>query len=116
MLPDYFMQLLINVFWLGGMLAVCAASTPWFLVLYVPLTMLFVAVCKYFRPSSRELKRLEGVSRSPVFVVFDETLRGLSTIRAHGAQGAYLSEAEHRVEENVKTRECFMPKCTSKKH
>jgi len=36
----------------------------------------------YYRQVAREIKRLDSVSRSPVFAQFSETLGGLSTIRA----------------------------------
>lgn len=35
--------------------------------------------------ASRELRRWESVTRSPVFAAFSSTLQGLPTIRAYGA-------------------------------
>jgi ATP-binding cassette subfamily C (CFTR/MRP) protein 4 len=36
--------------------------------------------------TSREVKRLEAITRSPVYASFSATLKGLPTIRAYGAQ------------------------------
>lgn len=36
----------------------------------------------YYRSTSRELRRLDSVSRSPIYASFTETLDGASTIRA----------------------------------
>lgn len=36
----------------------------------------------YYRSTSRELRRLDSVSRSPIYTSFTETLDGSSTIRA----------------------------------
>ena len=36
---------------------------------------------KYFVISSRELKRLDSVTKSPVYAHFSETLGGITTIR-----------------------------------
>eukprot|EP00956_Cyclotella_meneghiniana_P006616 scaffold8751_cov79-Cyclotella_meneghiniana.AAC.1 len=36
----------------------------------------------YYRQVAREIKRLDSISRSPIFALFSETLGGLSTIRA----------------------------------
>lgn len=41
---------------------------------------------KYYLATSRELKRLDAVSKSPIFSWFSESLNGLSTIRAFGSQ------------------------------
>jgi hypothetical protein len=40
--------------------------------------------CNTFRPTCRELQRLENVHNSPVFSHFDETLGGMSVVRAYG--------------------------------
>lgn len=36
----------------------------------------------YYRSTSRELRRLDSVSRSPIYASFTETLDGSSTLRA----------------------------------
>lgn len=58
-------------------------------------------------PTSRQLKRLESITRSPVFSHFSETLNGVSTIRAFGATGAFIRESHRRVDANLR---CFYPK------
>ena len=39
------------------------------------------------------MKRLDGVSRSPIFANFSETISGVSTIRAYGKQGSFIDLA-----------------------
>jgi ATP-binding cassette subfamily C (CFTR/MRP) protein 10 len=41
---------------------------------------------KYYRATSRELRRLDGISRSPIYTSFSEALEGAATIRAFRAQ------------------------------
>jgi hypothetical protein len=56
---QYLMQCLIS-------LAVIASALPWFLLPMTPLMALFVYVARYFRNCARELKRLDGLTRSPL--------------------------------------------------
>ena len=52
--------------------------------------------------SSRQLKRLESVSRSPIYTHFNETLLGTSVIRAFGEQERFIRESDQRVDHNQK--------------
>ncbi|KAJ4703002.1 ABC transporter C family member 2-like [Melia azedarach] len=50
-----------------------------------PLLILFFAAYLYYQSTSREVKRLDSITRSPVYAQFGEALYGLSTIRAFKA-------------------------------
>lgn len=56
--------------------------------------------------TSRQLRRLESVSRSPIFSHFGETVLGASTIRALGHQERFILESERRVDDN---QTCYYP-------
>ncbi|KAL6561922.1 Canalicular multispecific organic anion transporter 1 [Orobanche gracilis] len=51
----------------------------------MPLLVLFYVAYLYYQSTAREAKRLDSVSRSPVYAQFGEALNGLSTIRAYKA-------------------------------
>ncbi|CAA0823750.1 ABC transporter C family member 2 [Striga hermonthica] len=51
----------------------------------LPLLVLFYAAYLYYQSTSREAKRLDSITRSPVYAQFGEALNGLSTIRAYKA-------------------------------
>ncbi|KAI9591578.1 multi drug resistance-associated protein MRP [Syncephalis fuscata] len=68
----------------------------------IPLTFIYVYVQRYYLESSRELKRLDSVSRSPVFAHFQETLGGASTIRAYRQTKRFAQESRWRIDENLK--------------
>ncbi|XP_078432524.1 ABC transporter C family member 2-like [Wolffia australiana] len=51
----------------------------------MPLIILFYAAYLYYQSTSREVKRLDSITRSPVYAQFGEALNGLSTIRAFKA-------------------------------
>jgi hypothetical protein len=50
--------------------------------------------------SSRQLRRIESVSRSPIYNNFFETINGTSTIRAYSQQQRFIRENYYRVDEN----------------
>jgi ATP-binding cassette subfamily C (CFTR/MRP) protein 1 len=80
--------------------------TPWFAVGMVPLAVLYIHFLNYFRSVSRETKRLESISRSPVFAQFSETLGGLSTIRAYDQSTRFMGEFEGKVDQNTRASFC----------
>ncbi|KAF9212353.1 hypothetical protein BGZ59_006885 [Podila verticillata] len=86
----------INVFLCGfsviGTIIVIATTTPVFLAIVPPLVVLYLLVQAYYIRSSRALKRIESVSKSPIYQHFSETLAGVTTIRAMGANDRFISD------------------------
>mmetsp|Transcript_5464 Transcript_5464/g.8077 ORF Transcript_5464/g.8077 Transcript_5464/m.8077 type:complete len:1386 (-) Transcript_5464:101-4258(-) len=70
---------------LAAFIVVCIAI-PWIAILSIPLVVMFFLIRKKFLYSSRELKRLESINKSPIFAAFTAQLRGLITIRAFGSE------------------------------
>ena len=61
-------------------------ANAWLAAVVVPIILLYVYIARYFMRTSRELKRLESLCRSPVLTQISETLDGLDTIRSRGRQ------------------------------
>jgi ABC-type multidrug transport system fused ATPase/permease subunit len=76
--------------------------TPWFGIAVIPLAFIYIKVLNYFRDVARETKRIESVSRSPVFAHFSETLGGLGTIRAYGEADRFIDEFETKIDTNIR--------------
>ncbi|KIW76027.1 hypothetical protein Z517_10772 [Fonsecaea pedrosoi CBS 271.37] len=83
-------------------IGVIAASTPIFLVMVLPLGFIYIIYQKYYLRTSRELKRLDSVSRSPIYAHFQESLGGVSTIRAYRQQKRFALENEWRMDANLR--------------
>ncbi|XP_040924767.1 ATP-binding cassette sub-family C member 4-like isoform X13 [Betta splendens] len=78
-----FIQVFLQVV---GVVAVAALVIPWILILLFPLLTVFLFLRRYFLQTSRDIKRLEATTRSPVFSHLSVSLQGLSTIRAFRVQ------------------------------
>ncbi|KAJ5723756.1 Metal resistance protein YCF1 [Penicillium malachiteum] len=81
---------------------VIASSTPAFLLLVLPLSYVYLSYQKYYLRTSRELKRLDSVTRSPIFAHFQESLGGITTIRAYRQENRFALENEWRMDANLR--------------
>jgi ABC-type multidrug transport system fused ATPase/permease subunit len=66
--------------------------TPAFLIAGVFISVLYFLIGRFYINSSRDLKRLESVHRSPLYQQFGETLSGMTTIRAYGDERRFIRE------------------------
>ncbi|XP_057686609.1 multidrug resistance-associated protein 4 [Corythoichthys intestinalis] len=72
-----------------GVVAVAAGVIPWILIPVFLLLIVFLFLRRYFLETSRDIKRLESTTRSPVFSHLSSSLQGLWTIRAFRAEGRF---------------------------
>ena len=76
-----FTMVTIN-FCLASFLAIAVATYGLFLVLLVPIWIIFYILIGYIRNTSIEVQRLEAIARSPMYSASTEILGGVETIRA----------------------------------
>ncbi|KAF2361957.1 ABC transporter-like [Trinorchestia longiramus] len=75
-------------------------STPIFIAVMIPCLIIYYFIQSLYVATSRQLKRIESVSRSPIYSHFGETVQGASTIRAYGKQTEFILDSEKRVDTN----------------
>ncbi|RUS82898.1 hypothetical protein EGW08_009321 [Elysia chlorotica] len=87
-------------------LLVISLSTPMFLAVIFPLLFFYYFVQKFYVGTSRQLKRLESVSKSPIYSHFGETVTGAATIRAFKQEQRFIKDSETKVDNN---QICYYP-------
>lgn len=80
-LPMNIQQMLSTLFQFLGTIILIVIVIPIFATVILPISILFVLVQRIYIATSRQLKRLESISRSPIYSHFGETVAGASTIR-----------------------------------
>ncbi|KAK4773644.1 hypothetical protein SAY87_028663 [Trapa incisa] len=85
-LPFILNILLANFVGLLGVAVVLSYVQVFFVFLLLPFWYMYSKLQFFYRSTSRELRRLDGIARSPIYSSFTETLDGSSTIRAFNRQ------------------------------
>ncbi|XP_058536855.1 multidrug resistance-associated protein 1 isoform X1 [Ochotona princeps] len=102
MIPQVIKMLMNSLFNVLGACIMILVATPKAAVVIPPLGLIYFFVQRFYIASSRQLKRLESVSRSPVYSHFSETLLGVSVIRAFEEQERFIRQNDLKVDENQK--------------
>ncbi|XP_048236908.1 multidrug resistance-associated protein 1-like isoform X1 [Haliotis rufescens] len=100
-LPALFRMWINCVFNVTGTLIVISYSTPIFLSVIIPLAILYYLVQRFYIQTSRQLKRLESTTRSPIYSHFGETITGASSIRAYNVTDRFIMKSSERVDKNL---------------
>lgn len=83
-------------------LSLITVITPGFIFLAIIIVALYYTIAFFYLNGSRELKRYESITRSPIHQHFSETLVGVSTIRAYGMERRFLQENLVKIDDNNK--------------
>ncbi|XP_071557607.1 probable multidrug resistance-associated protein lethal(2)03659 [Temnothorax nylanderi] len=78
-----------------GIIVVVAIANVWLLIPTVIVGIVFYYLRIFYLATSRSVKRLEGITRSPVFGHLSATLQGLPTIRAFRAETILTKEFDN---------------------
>ncbi|XP_029433018.1 multidrug resistance-associated protein 1-like isoform X2 [Rhinatrema bivittatum] len=99
-IPHNLMMSIIVLLTILEILLVIAVATPLAAVTFLPLGLLYFFLQRFYLASSRQLQRLESVSKSPLYTQFNETLQGIGIIRAFGEQNRFIQATHTRLDTN----------------
>ena len=91
-LPKTFLSAIQYLLFVGSAALVPSITNFWLCFVSLPIFLAFVFVTRYYLKTSRDLKRLESICRSPVFSHFSETMDGLDTIRTRKAEEQFIEQ------------------------
>ncbi|KAL7730044.1 hypothetical protein ACLKA6_009331 [Drosophila palustris] len=94
-LPTIMLDVMQIFLTLAGVIVVICIMNPYYLILTVVLGFIFYHIREFYLKTSRDVKRLEAVSRSPIYSHLSASLNGLATIRALGAQKTLIAEFDN---------------------
>ncbi|KAH8298106.1 hypothetical protein KR018_006856, partial [Drosophila ironensis] len=80
---------------LTGIICVLCITNPWYLINTFAMLLAFHYWRDLYLKTSRDVKRMEAVARSPMYSHFSATLGGLPTIRAMGAQRTLIAQYDN---------------------
>ncbi|XP_008187158.1 probable multidrug resistance-associated protein lethal(2)03659 isoform X2 [Acyrthosiphon pisum] len=92
MLPYIIFDCLQLAMLLLGIIFIVGFVNSYLMIPTCIMVVVFYKIRVFNLPTSRSIKRLEGITRSPVFAHMKETLRGLTTIRAYKVEQILINE------------------------
>lgn len=101
-LPENLYSYLQQLFVVAGVLLLICSISPLLIVAVLPVAWFYSAVQRLYLASSRDLKRLVSVGRSPIFSHFVESLRGAASIRAFAKTKPFTAQHIAMVDDNLK--------------
>lgn len=85
-------------------------EAPVILAALLPILIFYYFIQRLYIASSRQLKRIESTTRSPIYNHFNETVQGVSSIRAYSVQDKFIADCNRRIDMNVS---CFYSSFTA---
>uniref|UniRef100_H2YL86 ATP-binding cassette, sub-family C (CFTR/MRP), member 4 n=1 Tax=Ciona savignyi TaxID=51511 RepID=H2YL86_CIOSA len=92
LLPQTFMDFIYIFCMIFSILILSVTINYFVIIIVIPLSIYFIWLRQYYIRTSRDIKRMEGASRSPVFTHLSNTIQGLSTVRAFNMQDKFEEE------------------------
>ncbi|XP_066599672.1 ATP-binding cassette sub-family C member 10 isoform X2 [Prorops nasuta] len=103
-LPFIINILFAQFFGLLAVIIVISYGLPWIFLILAPLIPIYHWLQNHYRLTSREIKRLSSNALSPLYAHFNETLNGVTSVRAFRSVSRFKHENELLLETSQKTQ------------
>ncbi|RIA94611.1 P-loop containing nucleoside triphosphate hydrolase protein [Glomus cerebriforme] len=80
----------------------CCNSNKQFVIATIIFVIIYMIIGTLYSKASRELKRLDSTTKSPLYSQYTETLNGITTIRAFNVTEQFMSEMLTRLDNNIR--------------
>ncbi|KAG9465092.1 hypothetical protein GDO78_018923, partial [Eleutherodactylus coqui] len=101
--PQILMLFILTTLIILEILLIITIATALAVIAFIPLGLLYFFLQRFYVATSRQLKRLDAVSKSTLYTHFNETLQGVNVIRAFREQNRFIQENNLR----LNTNQCF---------
>ena len=99
-IPEELIKVLRMLLFVSSACVAIAIVTPLILIVLPILLILLFLLQRLYLQTSRQVKRLESATKSPIYSLFGEMLQGIVTIRAFRQQKTFLKKCQWHVDEN----------------
>ncbi|KAL5284865.1 ABCC4.2 family protein [Megaselia abdita] len=95
LLPTVMVSVITTFLSMFGIVAVVAMVNPIYIVPTLFLAVIFYFLRVFYLKTSMDVKRIEGITRSPIYSHLGTSLNGLSTIRSFKAQNSLIKDFDN---------------------
>ncbi|AOA61209.1 Transporter of the ATP-binding cassette (ABC) family [Komagataella phaffii CBS 7435] len=99
-LAPYAEGFIVSVLQCGATILLICIITPGFIVFAAFIVIIYYYIGALYLASSRELKRYDSITVSPIHQHFSETLVGVTTIRAYGDERRFMRQNLEKIDNN----------------
>ncbi|KAJ3338280.1 hypothetical protein HDU83_008234 [Entophlyctis luteolus] len=100
-LPDSFRMFFLSFGTVVSTFALVSYSTDgWFLLALIPLMVIYYYIQAMYRNTARELKRLDALTRSPLYSHINESMTGVNTIKAYREDARFIRKTDTLIDQN----------------
>ena len=99
MLPDTGSAFIENISALLAAFLLSVISVPFLIIVLLPAIVCLCVVVNLFRNTSREIVRLDGEARSPVYSAFGDVLNSRVTIRAYNVSEHWKKKTYQKIDQ-----------------
>ncbi|KAB8030988.1 ABC transporter transmembrane domain-containing protein [Fluviispira multicolorata] len=101
-LPQNLQEFVASLFTIFSTILILVFISPYCIFGIIPILLIYYKIQERYFCSSLEARRLDSITRSPVYAYFSETLSGIPIIRVFRAQKKFISENINLIEKNQK--------------